>query len=222
MVGWDPASARALLRFGVPLFHTLGLWATAFLDRFIVAGAAGMAGAGLYTVAVSVALGIGAMHDGVSRFFAPRLARWSDDESGDGLRKGATFFYLYAAAAVLTIPFVTVAAGWMVGWFLPDEYAQVEGFLLWLVATQALIGISRMCTGYLCATGRTGTQSIVTVVSAAVGLVLAIVGVAGYGVIGAAYASLATAVVQVALAYIAARRTGLLPRPSLDLVTPHR
>ena len=221
--GWDPASVRALLRFGVPLLpHTLGLWASAFLDRFIVAGAAGMASAGLYTVAVSVALGIGAVHDGVSRFFAPRLARWSVDASGAGLRKGARFFHGYAAAAILTIPLVTMATNWLVGWFLPDEYAEVESFLFWLVATQALIGISRMCTGYLYAAGKTGTQSVVTVASAVVGLALAVVGVAAYGAIGAAYASLATAVVQVTMAYVAARRTDLLTGPSLDLITPHR
>jgi O-antigen/teichoic acid export membrane protein len=211
--GWNMSSVRALLRFGLPLLpHTLGLWATAFLDRFIVAGAAGMISAGIYTVAVSIALGIGAIHDGVSRFFAPRLAQWTADPSGAGLRKGTRFFYGYAAIAIVTIPFVTIATNWLVSWVLPDEYGVVKDFLFWLVATQALIGISRMCTGYLYAAGRTGTQSVVTVASAAVGLVLAVIGVAAYGAIGAAYASLATAVVQVTMAYIAARRTGLLAR----------
>jgi O-antigen/teichoic acid export membrane protein len=210
----DSDSVRSVLRFGVPLLpHTVGLWAATYLDRFIVAGAVGIATTGIYTVAVSVALGLNAIHDGVSRFFAPRLARWTAEESAAGLRKAARFTYGYSIVSIVTIPAIVLAVNWLIDLLLPGEYAPVTEYLPWLIAAQAFIGIARMFTGYLYAAGWTGIQSIVTVTTAVVGLILAIVLVGSNGALGAAYAALIAAVFRTVVTYFAARRTQLLMTP---------
>jgi O-antigen/teichoic acid export membrane protein len=203
-----------VLRFGVPLIpHTVGLWAASFLDRFIVAAMAGIAAAGIYTVAFSIALGIGAAHDGVSRFFAPRLAKWTKVGSEAALIRASQFAFGYAALAIITIPVIWVLVAWFVDLVLPSDYDTVLEFMPWLIMAQALIGIARVFTGYLYAAGRTGVQSVVTVVTAAFGLVFALIAVSRSGAIGAAYAAVASGLIRVILTYAAAERTGLLRNP---------
>lgn len=211
-----------VLRFGVPLMpHTVGLWVASFLDRFIVAAMAGIAAAGVYTVAFSIALGIGAAHDGMSRFFAPRLAKWTKDGSHAALTRASQVAAAYAVLAIVTIPFLWLLVTWFVDLGLPDDYQAVEDFMLWLITAQALIGIARVLTGYLYAAGRTGVQSVVTVVTAVFGVTFALIAVSRSGAIGAAYAAVASGLVRVTLTYIAAQRTGLLRNPFHgDAVTP--
>ena len=212
----ERSDRSGVLRFGLPLLpHTVGLWAASFLDRFVVAAIAGIEAAGIYTVAFSIALGVNAAHDGVSRWFAPKLARWTSEDSEAGLERASLFTAGYAAAAVVTVPVLWIVVSALADLVLPDSYDGVGEFLIWLIIAQALIGIARILTGYLYAAGHTGTQSVITIIVAGVGLGLAVWLVSEYGAIGAAYAAVASSCVRLLLTSVAAWRTGLLRNPLL-------
>ena len=210
-IGGSQSMVRPVLRFGLPLLpHTVGLWIAASVDRFIIAAMVGIASTGIYTVAASIALAFAAVHDGVSRFFAPLLSRWTADGSVEGQVKAARFAYSYSAAALVSAPLLILVTVPIARWILPDDYATVTDFLMWLIVAQAFAGIARIFTGYLYAASWTGVLSAVTLITAAAGLLFTVAMVSSFGAIGAAVAAVGTALIRALATYLVARRTGLL------------
>ena len=221
-VGSGIGEGTAAIRCPAAPPHPRPVGRSAFLDRFIVAGAAGMAGAGLYTVVVSVALGIGAMHDGCPGFFAPRLARWSDDESGDGLRKGSEVLLPLRRRCGPDDP-VRDRGGQMDGRVVPPRRVRPGRGLPALAGRHAgahrhltdvhRLPVRRGPDGDPVDRDRRQRSRRTRPRDRRRGRVRRDRGRLRLPRDGGRPG---------ALAYIAARRTGLLPRPSLDLVTPHR
>lgn len=208
-INWrGPSQLVPLLRFGVPLIpHVVGLWSINFADRFLLAGLSGLEDAGYYTVAYSISLGVAALHDGVSRFFAPRLAKWVAADSEDGRVKGYRFARIYVLASLASLPVVIPAVLFVANLLLGSAYAPSFRFLVPLVIAQTLAGPSGVFTAFLYVDGRTGTRAVISSLGAIFNIAATILGIRAIGPIGAAYATLFTMGLMSTMTYVAAQKT---------------
>jgi O-antigen/teichoic acid export membrane protein len=224
--GWAALSLRAesrmslslgrqrlgeVFRFGAPLIvYTASIWIIGFTDRFIVAERLGLADAGVYTVAYSLALGVSSLHDGVARFFVSRLPNWV--ETDEGQVTASRFAFRYSVIALLTIPLLIPLAFLGLNLLAAEAFADGSELLIWLIPAQAFGGIARLFTGYLYVERRTRARALLGAGEATLNVVLTWILVGIYGLVGAAIATLVTYAVSMVGTFLLARNgTSLMP-----------
>jgi O-antigen/teichoic acid export membrane protein len=170
--------------------HTASLWVVGFTDRFFIAEIEGLKDAGVYTVAYSIALGISAAHDGVSRYFVSRLPQWARNAAGRG--RASRFSYGYVVASIASLPLVIPLAYLGLRILVSPSFSEGADLLLWLVPAQTLAGVARVFTGFLYIEGRTHHRAILSTAEAILNVALTWILVVWIGVVGAAVATMLT------------------------------
>ncbi len=181
---------RSALRFGTPLVpHIASGMVLAMFDRFLIGNTLGMAGVGVYMVAVQVGMAMGLVTDAVNRAFAPWLV--SSIKQRDDARdlRIVRFTYGYFVVLLLTAAGVAAFAAPLLDLLTGSGYAEAAPAIPYIALGYAFGGMYYMVTNYVFYAGRTGALATVTFVSGAVNVVAALILVRSNGLVGAAQAA---------------------------------
>ena len=186
---WKPDLVREALRFGVPLIpHTGGLFLLSTVDRLVINAKLGLADAGIYMVAVQFSLALSLVFDAINKAYVPWL--FERLKNNDNTEKRRIVKYTYGWFVILLISAVLLffLAPPVVVFIAGDEYARAGNLVAWLALGQIFGGMYLMVTNYIFFSKRTGTLSLITIVSGMMNLMLLYVFVERWGLKGAAYA----------------------------------
>ncbi|MDM4718580.1 oligosaccharide flippase family protein [Micromonospora sp. WMMA1363] len=147
--GFDPAKARALLRFGLPLAgSSIVLFATTNLDRVVVGATLGPTALGYYVLALQLATWPVTVFSQPVRAVVPAaLARLHDDPPA--MRR--SFLAAVALLGSVTLPaclLLAAASDALIRFLYGDVWQPAAGVLLWLGPLAALRILFELCYDY--------------------------------------------------------------------------
>ncbi|WP_328468565.1 lipopolysaccharide biosynthesis protein [Actinoplanes sp. NBC_00393] len=221
--GFDPGTARALLRFGLPLAgSSIIVFAVANIDRLIVGAVLGPVPLGFYVLAVNLANWPVTMFSQPVRQVAPAaLARLQ----GDPPAMRQAFLSTAGLLTSITLPvcvLLAVAAEPLIGLVYGAAWGPAAAVLPWLGLLGALRIVFELVYDYFVVLANTRVVFTIQVVWLLVLLPAVYLGARSGGSAGAAAAQFAVALLVVLPLYLyELRRTGIAPGAFLSrLVVP--
>ncbi len=196
----DRPLLRRLLRFGLPTMPAeLSLYLLNFVDRIIIVRAAGLAEAGLYSLAVKFAQAVNVLVRGFQLAWPPLAYSIRDD--GEARRAYAAIVTWFVSGCAFVVVGMWLFSRWMVRALAAPEFFdsyQAIGLISTAVTLYALYMVLVVILGR---TGRTefNFPASIAALIANVGLNLALV--PPFGIAGAGAALVVSYVVVVALMY---------------------
>lgn len=163
---WRPEFIREAASYGVPLLpHVVGLLLLSSFDRIIVNSELGVAQAGVYMVAVQLAMGLALLFDSVNNSYVPwlfeRLTRDAEHEKRQIVRWSYVYFAFALACAGVAFLIGPAAVRMIAG----VRYAEAGKAIGWLALGQAFAGMYLVVTNYIFYSKRTGVLSLTTIAS---------------------------------------------------------
>ena len=225
---FDRALLRRLLRFGLPTMPAeASLYLLNFVDRIIIVRTAGLAEAGLYSLAVKFAQGVNVLVRGFQLAWPPLAYSIRDD--GEARRAYATVVTLFVAGCAFVVTGMWLFSRWIVRALAAPEFFdsyEAVGLISTAVTLYALYMVLVVILGR---TGRTEFNLPATLAALAANVVLNLLLVPPLGIVGAGLALVASYVVVLALMYVFTQRLfpvpyqwGRLARVVLDRRRPGR
>lgn len=185
------------IKFGAPLIpHTIGVFMLLSVDRAVISYKLGAESAGIYMVAVQFSLAVSIILDSINKAFCPWLFNILDD--GGASKKKSVVKATY-------ILYVMFLAGVVVGFLVSELIVELivgEGFLNaaklvpFLILGQALRGMYLLVTNYIFYAKRTGTISLITIISGSINAILLFFLIDRYGIFGAPYSFIISMSIQ--------------------------
>jgi O-antigen/teichoic acid export membrane protein len=201
---------RRLARFGMPTMPAeLSLYLLNFVDRIVIVRAAGLAEAGLYSLAVKFAQGVNVLVRGFQLAWPP-LA-YSIREDGEARRAYAAIVTWFIAGCAFVVAGMWLFSRWIVrALAAPEFFGSYEA--IGLIATGVtLYALYMVLVVILGRTGRTELNLPATAAALAANVALNVALVPPLGIVGAGLALVASYLVVVALMYVFTQR--LFPVP---------
>lgn len=206
----QPASAsyRDLFRYGLPFYPgSLTTFFSYRVDAYLIAFLIldRSVSLGYYSMAVGLAELVFFFPNAVSQLFFPQVAGAPREESDQQVAKVARVTLLMTGTvALLLVPGAAV----MIMLLLPDFVPSIAPLVVLLPGVVAL-SVAKVIGGYVAGIGRPGINSSASLVSFIVNIVANLLLIPGYGIIGAAAASLVSySLSGLLMTVIAARLTG--------------
>jgi O-antigen/teichoic acid export membrane protein len=206
----DPALLRRMTRFGLPTMPAeLSLYLLNFVDRIVIVRSAGLAEAGLYSLAVKFAQAVNVLVRGFQLAWPP-LA-YSIREDGEARRVYAAIVTWFVAGCAFVVTGMWLFSRWIVrALAAPQFFDSYEA--IGLIATGVtLYALYMVLVVILGRTGRTEFNFPATIAALVVNVALNLALVPSLGIVGAGLALVASYVVVVALMYVLTQR--LFPVP---------
>lgn len=211
-IAWRPDFLKEAARFGLPLApHVIGLLLLTSADRIVVNAELGTAKAGVYMVAVQIAMGLALLFDSFNSAYVPwlyeRLKRDQPAEKRAMVRFTYAYF-LFALAAGASFFLVGPPA---VTWIAGPSYAEAGKAIGWLALGQSFAGMYLMVTNYIYYSKRTALLSLTTIASAVCCVAILPGMTRAFGVAGAAAAVAAATLVRFLFTWLVAHRQHPMP-----------
>jgi O-antigen/teichoic acid export membrane protein len=201
---------RRLTRFGLPTMPAeLSLYALNFVDRIIIVRSAGLAEAGLYSLAVKFAQAVNVLVRGFQLAWPPLAYSIRDDD--EARRFYATVVSLFVAGCAFVVTGMWLLSRWIVrALAAPEFFGSYEA--IGLVATGVtLYALYMVLVVILGRTGRTEFNFPATGAALVANIALNLALVPSLGIVGAGLALVASYLVVLALMYVFTQR--LFPVP---------
>lgn len=184
----DVKELKRLLLFGAPLvLHTLSAVSLNFIDRVLIEDIMTIDDVGLYAVAYQIGLIIHMAQNSFNQAWIPflyeKLKRITDELKLQLVQ--LTWLYIIGMAAFIAI-FIIVGLPIVMGYFISESYAGIEGLVLWISVGYGFNGIYKMLVNYLVFQGKTRAIGLSTLAAAALNIVLNLWLIPIYGLMGAA------------------------------------
>jgi O-antigen/teichoic acid export membrane protein len=199
-----------MMRFGLPTMPAeLSLYMLNFVDRIIIVRMAGLAAAGLYSLAVKFAQAVNVLVRGFQLAWPP-LA-YSIDDDDEARRAYALVVTWFVAVCAFVVTGMWLLSRWIVrALAAPEFFASYEavGLISTAVTLYALYMVLLVILGR---TGRTEFNFPATIAALVVNVALNLILVPPLGIVGAGIALLASYLVVVAVMYWFTQR--LFPVP---------
>ena len=196
----DRSLLRRLLRFGLPTMPAeLSLYGLNFVDRIIIVRSAGLAEAGLYSLAVKFAQGVNVLVRGFQLAWPPLAYSIRDDD--EARRTYATVVTLFVTGCAFVVTGMWLLSRWIVrALAAPEFFGSYEA--IGLVATGVtLYALYMVLVVILGRTGRTEFNFPATAAALAANIALNLALVPPLGIVGAGIALVASYLVVLALMY---------------------
>jgi O-antigen/teichoic acid export membrane protein len=197
---FDRALLRRMLRFGLPTMPAeASLYLLNFVDRIIIVRSAGLAEAGLYSLAVKFAQAINVLVRGFQLAWPPLAYSIRDDD--EARRAYATIVTLFVAGCAFVVTGMWLFSRWIVRALAAPEFFgsyKAIGLISTAVTLYALYLVLVVILGR---TGRTGFNFPATLAALVTNVVLNLILVPPLGIVGAALALVASYLVVLALMY---------------------
>jgi O-antigen/teichoic acid export membrane protein len=189
-----------MLRFGLPTMPAeVSLYLLNFVDRIIIVRSAGLAEAGLYSLAVKFAQAINVLVRGFQLAWPPLAYSIRDD--GEARRAYATIVTLFVAGCAFVVTGMWLFSRWIVRALAAPEFFgsyKAIGLISTAVTLYALYLVLVVILGR---TGRTEFNFPATLAALVTNVALNLILVPPLGIVGAALALVASYVVVLALMY---------------------
>lgn len=184
---WDPAHFKEIIKFGVPLIpHIAGMFLLASVDRFVINAELGLADAGVYMVAVQMAMGVALVFDAINKAYVPWLYEKLTEDEHHQKRKIVRYTYLWYLVICAGACAGFFVGPWLVRLIAGPGYEQAGDVIGWLLLGQAFGGMYLMVTNYIFYSRRTGMLSVATMTSGLINVALLILLIGQFGLVGAA------------------------------------
>lgn len=207
---FDRELLRRLLRFGLPTMPAeASLYLLNFVDRIILVRSAGLAEAGLYSLAVKFAQGINVIVRGFQLAWPPLAYSIRDD--GEARRAYATIVTLFVAGCTFVVTGMWLLSRWLVRALAAPQFFDSYKAIGLIATAVTLYALYLVLVVILGRTGRTEFNFPATLAALAANVVLNLLLVPPLGIVGAALALVASYLVVLALMYAFTQR--LFPVP---------
>jgi O-antigen/teichoic acid export membrane protein len=206
---WRPDFGKSALAFALPMVpHSLSSIALSQGDRFIIADRLGLAEAGIYAVAMQLALPIWLGAEAVNRAYAPWLFR----TLAVGARDVAIAATIFGAVAITVgSAFYAASFGLVLTWVVGERYEGAREVILWLMPGMAAQAIYFLAINFIFFSERTRMIPVITVTSAAFYLLVGFYMAGEYGARGLAITFSVVQLTQTAAIFMLASRVAALP-----------
>jgi len=207
---FDRALLRRLFRFGLPTMPAeVSLYLLNFVDRLIIVRSAGLAEAGLYSLAVKFAQAVNVLVRGFQLAWPP-LA-YSIREDGEARRVYAAVVTLFVAGCAFVVTGMWLFSRWILRALAgPDFFGAYEAVGL-ISAAVTLYALYMVMVVILGRTGRTEFNFPAAIAALFANVALNLILVPPLGIVGAGLALVGSYLVVVALMYVFTQR--LFPVP---------
>ncbi len=212
---FDRALLRRLFRFGLPTMPAeASLYLLNFVDRIIIVrsagtATAGLAAAGLYSLAVKFAQGINVLVRGFQLAWPPLAYSIRDDD--EARRVYAAVVTLFVAACAFVVTGMWLLSRWIVRALAAPEFFGSYKAIGLIATAVTLYALYLVLVVILGRTGRTEFNFPATLAALVANVVLNLILVPPLGIVGAALALVASYLVVLALMYVFTQR--LFPVP---------
>jgi O-antigen/teichoic acid export membrane protein len=191
---------RRMMRFGLPTMPAeLSLYLLNFVDRIVIVRSAGLAEAGLYSLAVKFAQAINVIVRGFQLAWPPLAYSIRDD--GEARRAYAAIVTWFVAGCAFVVAGMWLFSRWIVrALAAPEFFGSYEA--IGLIATGVtLYALYMVLVVILGRTGRTELNFPATIAALVANLALNVVLVPPLGIVGAGLALVASYLIVLALMY---------------------
>jgi O-antigen/teichoic acid export membrane protein len=207
---FDRALLRRLLRFGLPTMPAeVSLYLLNFVDRIIIVRSAGLAEAGLYSLAVKFAQAVNVLVRGFQLAWPPLAYSIRDD--GEARRAYATVVTLFVAGCAFVVTGMWLFSRWIVRALAAPEFFDSYEAVGLITTAVTLYAVYMVLVVILGRTGRTEFNLPATLAALAANVALNLILVPPLGIVGAGLALVVSYVVVLALMYVFTQR--LFPVP---------
>ena len=207
---FDGPLMKRLLRFGLPTMPAeASLYLLNFVDRIIIVRTAGLAAAGLYSLAVKFAQAVNVLVRGFQLAWPPLAYSIRDDE--EARRAYAVVVTLFVAGCSFVVVGIWLFARWIVRALAAPEFFDSYEAVGLISAAVTLYALYMVMVVILGRTGRTEFNLPAAVSALVVNVILNLILVPAMGIVGAALALVVSYLVVVAMMYAFTQR--LFPVP---------
>ncbi len=207
---FDSGLLRRLMRFGLPTMPAeLSLYLLNFVDRIILVRAAGLAEAGLYSLAVKFAQGVNVLVRGFQLAWPPIAYSIRDDD--EARRAYAAVVTWFVAGCAFVVTAMWLFSRWIVRLLAAPEFYGAHEAIGLIATGVTLYALYMVLLVILGRTGRTEFNFPATGAALVANVALNLALVPPLGIVGAGLALVASYVVVVALMYVFTQR--LFPVP---------
>jgi O-antigen/teichoic acid export membrane protein len=206
----EPRLLRRLLRFGLPTMPAeASLYLLNFVDRIIIVRTAGLAEAGLYSLAVKFAQAVNVLVRGFQLAWPPLAYSIRDD--GEARRFYATVVTLFVAGCAFVVTGMWLFSRWIVRALAAPEFFGSYKAIGPVATAVTLYALYMVLVVILGRTGRTEFNFPAAAAALVANVVLNLILVPLLGIVGAGLALIASYLVVLALMYVFTQR--LFPVP---------
>jgi O-antigen/teichoic acid export membrane protein len=206
----DPPLLRRLLRFGLPTMPAeVSLYLLNFADRLIIVRSAGLAEAGLYSLAVKFAQAVNVLVRGFQLAWPPLAYSIKDDD--EARRTYATVITLFLAGCTWLVVGLWLLAEYLLRFFAAPKFFDAYEVVGLIAAAVTLYALYMVMVVILGRTGRTEYNLPAAIAALVSNVVLNLILVPSLGIVGAGLALVASYLVVIALMYWFTQR--LFPVP---------
>lgn len=218
--GWDPAIARRLLRFGLPLAAaSIIVFASGYADQMVVGSLLGAQALGFYVLAFNLAAWPVSIFSLPLRAVAPAAFSAMKSEPERMTKNFSRVLAILSCVAIPVCLALSGAADPVVAFVYGTAWLPAAEPLLWLAALGALKIWFELSYDYLVVAGRSSTVLVIQAVSFVAALPLMLLVAAPYGLGGVAAVQLGVALVIAAPMYLASlARIGVRVRSVLAAI----
>jgi O-antigen/teichoic acid export membrane protein len=196
----DRRLLRRLMRFGLPTMPAeLSLYLLNFVDRIIIVRTAGLAEAGLYSLAVKFAQGVNVLVRGFQLAWPPLAYSIRDDDEARGVY--AVVVTLFVAGCSFVVTGMWLLSRWIVRALAAPEFFGSYKAIGLIATAVTLYALYMVLVVILGRTGRTEFNFPATLAALAANIALNLALVPPFGIVGAGIALVASYLVVLALMY---------------------
>jgi O-antigen/teichoic acid export membrane protein len=206
----DGPLLRRMTRFGLPTMPAeLSLYLLNFVDRIIIVRSAGLAEAGLYSLAVKFAQGVNVLVRGFQLAWPPLAYSIRDDNEARRAYAAVVTWFVTGCAFVVTG--MWLFSRWIVRALAAPQFFDSSEAIGLIATGVTLYALYMVLVVILGRTGRTEFNFPATIAALIANVALNLALVPSFGIVGAGLALVASYVVVVALMYVFTQR--LFPVP---------
>lgn len=204
------SAVKYVLFFGIPLIpHVTAGYLMFNLDRYVINSILDLHHVGLYILAIQCSVPAKIFFLSIQRTITPIVYELlSRSESAASIVK-RTYLYVFFLILVSSIAFPLVEP--LISLVIPEEYKPAAQLVRWLLLGRVFHGIYLHFSTFILFEKRTFTVSVITCISAVIGVAGLFVLLPVHGLIGAAYSFCGASAARALLSYIVVVNVTKLP-----------
>jgi O-antigen/teichoic acid export membrane protein len=205
----SPSVGRQLLIFGMPLLlFEMSSLVNDYADRFLIVHFLGSAQVGIYSVGYNFAMYVQGMVTAPlwMSIFPIYTKVWESDGPGKTAEFLNEFLKYYLALAVLIIVGVSATSRELITLLATPKFSAAASVIPFVITSVMLYGTTHITGAGFYLVKRTRTIALLTLGCALINILINLILIPSYGILGAAYATVASYLILTALITVFSRR----------------
>ncbi len=194
--GFDKNHKKHFLKFGLPLIpHTISGVLIMYSDKLIITKYLGIGENGVYSVAFTIGMAISLLQNSFNQAWVPWLFKKLALNSNAEKKKLVKITYIYMVGMLLLALILWLVTP-VIYMFLGKDFSEGMGVVAIIGLGFAFNGMYKMMVNYMFYAEKTQIISLITIFIAILNITLSILFIKKYGILGTAYASSISFIVQ--------------------------